>query len=293
MGFRRFLAWSVTAHCVLAAATLAAQSSPPPDDRGAWLLGVGAQFDEEGGESLIGTFNVGVASSTWLTLVGGRSTSPAERADIEADTFVIGVDHRFAKVGFALEAEQWGDPGVLETEDLAGSVYFDRERWRVGFGYEARDIEIPLTLTGPLGGTLTRTVDVADDRYSLDARVGLGERWQLYLGAAEHDYERDLGVLPRIDRLNLLSASTLTLANSFIDHERFIGAEHDFGLTFVNFRYATDRSALDDSEFETYEVAVLLPIGRRVDLEVNVGHGRSEIFDAGLFGGLVFLIYGR
>ena len=48
----------------------------------------------------------------------------------------------------------------------------------------------------------------------------MAEHWQLYLGLAEHDYERNLNVLPRIDSLNLLSTSTLTLANSFLDHER-------------------------------------------------------------------------
>ena len=38
---------------------------------------------------------------------------------------------------------------------------------------------------------------------------------------------------------------------------------------------------------------MLFPIGSRVDLEVNFGNGRSEFFDAGLYGGLLFLIYGR
>ncbi len=58
-------------------------------------------------------------------------------------------------------------------------------------------------------------------------------------------------------------------------------------------RLATDRSAIDGSEFDTREIAVLLPIGARVDLEVNVGSGRSEFFDAGAYGGVLFLVYGR
>ena len=108
-------------------------------------------------------------------------------------------------------------------------MYFDRERWRIGFGYETRDIEIPFTLTGPLGGTLRRTVDVSADSISVDARFAVAEHWQLYFGLAEHDYERNLNVLPRIDSLNLLSTSTLTLANGFLDHERSVAVERELG----------------------------------------------------------------
>ena len=92
----------------------------------------------------------------------------------------------------------------------------------------------------------------------------------------------------------MLSTSTLTLANSFLDHDRWIALERAFGqATLLNFRVATDRSAIDASELDTLEAAVLFPIGRRVDLEVSLGSGRSEFFDAGWYGGLLFLIYGR
>jgi hypothetical protein len=288
-----WLSWPLAAAASLAAAQAAAQSSPTDDARGAWILGLGAEVDEDGGDSALATLYVGVGSSTWLTLVAGQSSSPADRADIEADTLAIGVDHRFEKVGFTLEAERWGDSGALETDDLAGSVYFDRDQWRIGFGFETRDIEIPFTLTGPLGGTLRRTVQVGADTISVDARFALAEHSRLYLGLAEHDYERNLNVLPRIDRLNLLSTSTLTLANSFLDHERYIAFEREFGHVSLNVRAATDRSAIDDTKFDTLEAAVLFPIGSRVDLEINVGNGRSDLFDAGAYGGLLFLIYGR
>lgn len=287
------LPWSLAAAAALAAAQAVAQSSPTDDARGAWMLGLGAEVDEDDSDSVLATLYVGVGSSTWLTLVAGQSSSPADRANIEADTLAIGVDHRFEKVGFTLEAERWGDSGALETQDLAGSVYFDRDRWRIGFGFETRDIEIPFTVTGPLGGTLRRTVQLGADTVSIDARVALAEHWQLYLGLAEHDYERNLNVLPRIDSLNLLSTSTLTLANSFLDHERYVAFEREFGRVSLNVRAATDASAIDDTKFDTLEAAVLFSIGSRVDLEINVGNGRSDLFDAGAYGGLLFLIYGR
>ncbi|HUQ52374.1 MAG TPA: hypothetical protein VM692_09140 [Gammaproteobacteria bacterium] len=287
------IAWSLATAAALLAASAAAQSPSPDDARGAWMLGLGAEVDEDESESLLATLYVGVGSSTWLTVVAGQSLSPADRADIEADTLAIGVDHRFDKVGFTLEAERWGDSGALETQDFSSSVYFDRQRWRIGFGYETRDIEMPVTFTGPLGNTFRRTIDVSADRLSFDARVAVGDSWQLYMGFAEHDYERKLNVLPRIATLNLLSASTLTLANSFLDHERYLAFERELGRVTLNVRAATDRSAIDDSKFDTLEAAVLFPLGSRVDLEVNIGNGRSDFFDAGAYGGLLFLVYGR
>ena len=257
------------------------------------MLGVGAQVDEDESDSLLATLYAGVGASTWLTFIAGQSSSPADRADIDADTWAIGVDHRFDNVGFTLEAEHWGDSGVLETQDLAGSVYFDRDRWRIGFGVKTRDIEIPFTVTGALGGTFRRSAQVDADSVSVDVRLALADAWQLYLGLAEHDYERHLNVLPRVANLNLLSTSTLTLANSFVDHERYVAAERQFGRVSLNVRAATDASAIDGSKFDTLEAAVLFPIGSRVDLEINVGNGRSELFDAGSYGGLLFLIYGR
>jgi hypothetical protein len=158
--------------------------------------------------------------------------------------------------------------------------------------YETRDIDIPFTLTGPLGNTLRRTAEVSADSYGVDLRLTLAQRWRLFLAAAEYDYDRNLNVIPRIDRLNLLSASTLTLANSFIDDERWLGIEGDLGRTLLNLRFATDRSAIDDSQLETVDIALLMPIHLRMDLEVNLGHGRSE-FGSGSYAGLMLLIYSR
>ena len=294
MRSRRVVGWPLALTAALAPALAApAQSTPPDEDRG-WVLGLNAQADEHDAHSLYATSHVGVGSRTWLSFAAGKSSSPLQSTDIEASTLLLGLDHRFDKVGFTLEAERWGDSGELETTDFSGSVYFDRDRWRVGFGYEHRNIEIPFTVTGPLGNTFSRTVELAADGLSFDANVSLAERWRLYLGLEEFDYERNLAVLPRIAALNFLSASTLTLANSFLDHDRFIAVERDVGLaTVLSLRLAKDRSAIDDAELETIEGAVLFPIGRRVDLEVNLGHGGSDFFQAGYYGGLLFLIYGR
>ena len=294
MRLRRALAWPLAVTAALSPAAGHAQATTPDDGRAGWMLGLGSQADENDAHSLLGTSYIAVGSRTWLTFSAGKSSSPGDGGDIEADALLIGMDHRFDKVGFTLEAEQWGDSGVLETTDFSGSVYFDRARWRIGFGYERRDIEIPFTLTGPFGRTFQGNVDVPAEGLFLDASVSLAERWRLSAGLREYDYERDLTVVPRIASLNWLSASTLTLANSFLDHDRWLNVERRFGqATLLNVRAATDDSAIDGAELDTLEAAVLFPIGRRVDLEVNLGRGRSSFFDAGVYGGLLFLIYGR
>jgi hypothetical protein len=258
------------------------------------MIGVGAQVDEHDAGSLLGTSYVAVGSRTWLTFAAGQSSSPADVGDIEASTLLIGVDHRFDNVGFTFEVERWGDAGALETTDLSASVYFDRNRWRVGFGYEQRDIDIPFTLTGPFGGTFSGVAEIPADGFSFDLSVSVAERWRLYAGLAEFDYERNLRVVPRIASLNVLTASTLTLANSFLEHDRFVAVERELGqATLLNVRLAKDKSAIDGAELDTVEAAVLFPIGRRLDLEVNLGHGSSDFFQAGYYGGVLFLIYGR
>jgi hypothetical protein len=295
MRSRRCRSWTLAFAAALAPVAAGyAQATPEAPVGPGWMLALGAQADEHGSDSFLGNFNVGVGSRSWLTLVAGTSSSPSDRADIEADALALGFDHRFDKVGFTLDAERWGDSAALETTDLSASLYFDRERWRLGFGYEHRDIEIPFTVTGPLGNTFRRNVDVGADGLSLTARVSLAERWRMYFGLKEYDYERNLAVLPRIASLNWLSASTLTLANSFVDYDRWLSVERTLGqATVLNMRVATDRSAVDDSKLDTIEASVLFPIGRRFDLEVSLGNGRSSYFDAGLYGGLSLLIYGR
>jgi hypothetical protein len=285
--------WILAGVATLSIAGTAVAQAPVRDSGDDWVFGVAGQVDEASNDSLLATFNWGVTPSTWLSFAAGRSTSPADRANVDADTLVASVDHRFGTIGVALEIERWGDSAALETDDWRGSVYYAPERFRIGLAYEQRDIDVPFTLTGPLGARLSRTVQLSSDSVGLDVRVQLADRWQIYFGATEYDYDRDLAPLPRIALLNLLSASTLTLANSFIDYQRSLGVERELGAKLLTVTFMTDRSAIDGSNFETLDAALLFPIGRRMDLEVNIGHGRSDLASAGLYGGLLFLVYAR
>jgi hypothetical protein len=293
---------SWTTVCAIGAATLASLAGPAAaqDARpsiepttGTWMLALAAESDENSNDSMLASVNWGVTRATWLSFTTSRSTSSANRADVKADSIVLGVDHRFEKVGIAFEAEDWGDSGVLETRDYRGSLYVDRERFRVAVTYEDRSIDIPFTITGPLGRQFSRNVNVPAHGVAVDARVVPAPLWTIYFSAGEYDFERDLAALPRIAQFNLLSTSTLTLANSFVDQVRMVGMQREFGAVAFNLSFMRDRSAIDGSILDTTSAAVVFPVGRRFDLDVQVGSGRSDLFGTGLYAGLSFLVYGR
>jgi len=277
----------------LLAAGVALAQPPALEPAGTWVFGLAGQVDDQSNDSLLAAFHWGVTDSTWLSFSAGRSSSPADGANVDADTLVASVDHRFGNIGVALELERWGDEDALETSDWRSVVYYAPERFRIAVAYEQRDIDIPFVVTGALGGTFSRTAQLSSDSIGIEARVRAGERWQLYFGATEYDYDRDLAQLPRISLLNLLSTSTLTLANSFVDRERMFGFERALGAKLLTVTYMTDRSAIDGAAFDTFDAALLFPIGRRLDLEVNLGNGRSELAASGLYAGILFLIYAR
>ena len=116
---------------------------------GLWMLGLLMQSDDESSRGAALSFGYGVGESTWLSALFANSSSPAERADISADTFVLGVDHRLDRVGLRVELEDWGESGAVESEDIGASVYFFGERYRVEFGLERRDIDFTFSL--PVG----------------------------------------------------------------------------------------------------------------------------------------------
>lgn len=285
-------------HALRLGAVLLATSGAPTalaqvdDVRGSWVVGVGADFDAESNDGLVAQVNVGVGRRTWLSFAAARTT--ADRLDLRADTWSVAVDHRFGSlVGVTFGVERWGDPAALESTDRHGSLYIVKPRFRLALEHERRKLDIPFTLTGPFGGTLSRTAALGADRTELTLQLSPAGRWRVHASLAEHDYERGLALIPRIERLNLLSASTLTLADSLVDRERQVGFEREIGAGLFSADLARDESAIDWTKFETVSAAWLFPLGRRVDLELQVGRGRSDLLEPAVYGGLLFIVYGR
>ena len=257
-----------------------------------WVLGISAQVDDERNDGFFASFNWGVASRTWLAAAIGRSRSPQNRADVVADAATIGIDHDFGPIGLMFDLERWGESGALDTEAFNATVYVQKPAFRIGLRHANRDIEIGFTATGPLGRTVSRTAALSSTSVELSARVRLAERWQLYASHVEVDYSRNLELLPRIDALNWLGTSALTLAYSFIDTRSTFGFERQAGSRVIRLDMGRHESAVDHAQFRSIDAAMLFPVGVRLDLEVHVGRSQSDRAADGLYGGLSLLIYG-
>jgi hypothetical protein len=263
------------------------------DERNLWAVGVAGQIDEQSNDTALISLNVGWHGRTWLATSAGRSRSPEDRADVIADILSARIDHRFGMLGVTVDAERWGDPDALESSDFGASVYLQTERLRLGVRAEQRHIDIAYTITGPLGRALDRQASVEADGIELALGVRVADGWQLHTEAITYDYSRNVALLPRVQELNLLSSSTLTLANSLLDRRTTVGLEWEAGERVVSLGYSRDESAVDGGRHSSFDAAVLFPIARRIDIEFNVGQSRSDLLDSTLYGGVLLLIYGN
>jgi hypothetical protein len=272
-----------------------AQSKGDPaaefEERTPWVLGVAAQTDDESNRSVLSTLNVGVGEETWLSVSAGRSRAPANRADVVADTVEFGLDHRFGLVGLTAHIEQWGDSKSLESSNRSASIYFQTDKFRIALEHEKRDIDIHFTVT-VLGRPFSRTAQLDSHGSRVSASVDVAQKWRLYGSRMQHSYSRNLTLLPLVDRLNFLSTSSLTLANSFVSETSLFGLEGAFGDRLLNLSSSSDRSEVDGTRFTSFDVALLLPVARRMDLEINIGRGDSDLVSSGLYGGVLLLFYG-
>jgi len=276
----------------LALLPLAVFGQTDDSDAGLWMLAVGMVADDESSNGASVSFDYALAPDSWLLVSAGRSRSPRERADVSAGSYILGIDHRFGRLGARFEIEQWGDRGAVESTDYGVDVYFESDRVRMELGYEARDIDISFTVVGPLGREFSRKAPLDADGLDLSLGLSLTERLRLSAAMQRYDYGRDLRLLPRIAELNLLSASTLTLANSFVDRIATIGLDVALGDKRFSTRFGRDRSAVDGSELSSIEAALLVPVGRRTDLEFSLGRSDSDVFVASVYAGLLVLVYG-
>ena len=289
--------FSIARACVALAGAAAVLASHAEEaglaQRRAWIAAVAAQTDDASSEAFLASFDLSLGEDTWLSLGAGRSRSAESAGDVVADSLRVGVDHRFGKIGISFDAERWGDAGAFESTDFGAAVYVQSERLRVGLGRERRAIDIEFGVLGALDRTLTRTAGVDADGTRFDLRLQVARRWQVHASATEYDYSRNVAALPRIEQLNLLSASALTLAHSMVEKRAAVGFEWEAGNQLLSLVYGRDRSAVDASRFTTLDGAILFPAARRIDLEISLGKSRSELVGSGMHGGVLVLIYGR
>ena len=201
------------------------------------------------------------------------------------------VDHRFEHVGLSLELEDWGDSGTVESQDIAAAVSFFSDRFRVELGLEQRDIDITFGL--PIRDrVVTRKVPIDADGWSFEASLRASDAVRVFYDYRDWDYSRDLTALPRIQELNRLNGSALTLANSFLSEAQTLGVDITFGDKVLSLLWGQDTSAVDGTDLDSIAAALILPVAARIDLEISIGRSDSDFLDSSVYGGLGILIYG-
>jgi hypothetical protein len=264
---------------------------PAVGDGADWLLSLTAQTDEESYRNLLADFHLGLTADLWLTLTAGASRAPVADLDIRASLAAAGVEYDFGPLGLGLLAERWGDSGNLETRDWRGELFFDGDRYRLELAYEQRSIDI--YFSGGPRLTDLRRVGVDATGIGLSGYLRPSPDWRIYGSWMDYDFPRGVRVVPRADRLNLLSVSTVTLAYGLEDRSASFGVERTLGRMLLDIDLGHDRSAIDGAVLRSISAALLWPVARRLDIELTLGRSRTAGFGSSLYGGLSFLIYGK
>ena len=257
-----------------------------------WALILSTSKDEESYENLFASFNLALLDETWISLTAGRSRAPSTEQDVRANLIELGIDHNFGPVGIGFSAERWGDANNLESSDRQVEIFFAGDRYRLALVREDRDIDIYFSGAGAPILTDLRRVGIDADAVGLNWRYRFAPNWQTYGSWMDYDYPRGVRLLPRIDRLNLLSTSAVTLAHSFIEQYQTVGLERSLGLKLINFDYSQDRSSIDGERLKSIGASILWPVAPRMDLEFRIGNSRASGFGSTTYGGLTLLIYG-
>ena len=241
---------------------------------GEYVIAGGVQADSADGVAAIVLGDVAVGEETWLSGAIARSRVELPIRD-ELETWYgdVGLDHFFDPAGVRLGLAYWGDNSVLDSTDARAAVYLRGSSGSVSFDYEFRDLELELPET-----TFFRRRQVNFDAhgYGLGARLDLTDNVDVRFKGMSYDYSVNLRLDPNRDIVNLISVTRLSLLNTLVDYRARLSLGIDFGLKRLEFEAGQWKGAVEGSITNSYSVRFLLPIGRRNDIEFELGFDESE-----------------
>lgn len=250
------------------------------------VIGLGAEFDSEDGRAFSAVGSVGVAENSWLTGSAAYSGSRAGSADVDTVYFDASFDHHFQPLGVRLGAAYWGDPDLLDSNDLRGSVYWKNDTASLSLDYERRAFD--LTLRNPDTGA-SRDVEFDADGVGLAVRVAVGDTVSVYANGMRYDYSRDIALQPDTDVLRVFALSRISMANSLLDTRISAGIEFDIGQRVLDFRVSSWETAVFGERVDSLGAGLLLPLGAASDLELRLSSddvdslGRATLFSVFLY----------
>ena len=241
---------------------------------GEYVIAGGVQADSADGIAGVVLGDLAVGEKTWLSAGIARSSVELPVRD-ELETWYgdVGLDHYFDPAGVRLGLAYWGDNSVLDSTDARASLYVRGSSGSLSFDYEFRDLELELP---EFDFIRRRQVNFDANGFGLGARVDLSDRVDVRFKGMSYDYSVNLRLDPNRDIVNLISVTRLSLLNTLVDYRASLSLGIDFGLRRLEFEAAQWEGAVEGSTTNSYSVRMLLPIGRRNDIEFELGFDESE-----------------
>ena len=251
-----------------------------------YILGVGAARDTEEALALTAFGDFGVTENTWLSATVASTDTQALLGGFETTSYEVGVDHYFEPVGIRLSGGYWGDPNLLDSQDVRASFYYRDEIASFSADYERREFDF---VFGPFPILDRRKIQFHADGWGMTDRIHFGDRFTFRLSGMHYEYSRRIRIDPDINILRFLSASRLSLMNSLLDYRVDAGLELAFGLRSVDVSAGNWKTAIDGSKVVSYSIGFVTPMTDRTDVEMRLSFDDSDTF--GRTTALTFYLY--
>jgi len=240
-----------------------------------YVLGLGAAADSEDGRAISAFGDFGIGENTWLSGTFGSTETNGIAGGFSTTFADIGIDHYFNPVGIRISGAHWGDPDILDSDDVRASLYYRDDIASFSADYERRNFDFVFR---SLLLDERRQAEFHADGWGLTSRIQFSDRITVRLSGMHYGYSRDIRIQPEIDVLRFLSASRLSLINSLIDYRINAGMEFRFGLRSIDVSAGSWKTAVDQSKVDSYTIGFLTPMSDRTDIEFRLSFDDSESF---------------
>ena len=256
---------------------------------GDYMIGGGVETDTESSTSVSALGSVGLAKSTWLSgTVAKNSSEPGRRLRSETMLWDVELDQDFGPVGIRLGGGYWGDPDVLESRNLRGSLYWQNEAVMLSGELESRRFK----LTTPGIRFPPRELPFDADGLGLSGRFRLSDNLTFRFSGMKYDYSVDFRPIENQDVIDLLSVSRLSLINSLVDSRALVALALNHGAKRWEFDLATRKGAIDRDRTNSMTVRYLLPMSDTSDIEFSLGYDASDLYGSATFFSVFLYFYG-
>jgi hypothetical protein len=266
-------------------------AGPAYADLEGFLLGGGLETDTDDGLRGSLLASVGFSEDTWLS--GGLSMSSVELASgRNSDTKYadIELDHHFDPIGVSIGAAYWGDPDILDSVDVRGSLYYRNDKFMLAADVEQRDFDFTIPSSDVFAG---REFAFEGDGIGGRARLHLTDAVSISISGMKYDYSVDFVPDENRDAISLISVSRLSLINNLVDSRASIDLGIDRGLKRWELDYSTWKGALDRSRTHSYTVRYLTPMSAKTDIEFGLGYDDSDLYGDVTFFSIYLYFYGN